>query len=289
MIKSFGEIDDNLINEVCSSFEQNYDFNLLRENYPFLDHNVLYSILYSTGKYGENIYDCLYQENIDESKLLIISDTHYGSIYENMNYTYAVFNFAVANGIHVILHGGDIIEANVKQRKKFNIIKQANHFIKIYPFDNSINTYALFGNHDYLAINKNQNVRDILSSRNDINVLGFKKAYLKWCGNTISLQHEIENFKLNLPIRAEYLSFKGHSHFYHVREKREGKNERIYIPSMCDDPVCYISNPRLKDIIMKPGFLTAEIINGSIVVTNYSFVDGSIVKENEFQKVLTRK
>ena len=289
MVKSFGEIDNNLINEVCNCFEENYDFNFLRENYPFLDHNVLYSILYSTGKYGENIYNCLYQANIDDSKLLIISDTHYGSIYENMNYTYAVFNFAVANGIRVILHGGDIIEANVKQRKGFNVVKQANHFIKIYPFDNSINTYALLGNHDYLAINRNQKIRDILSSRNDVNVLGFKKSYLKWCGNTISLQHEIENFKLNLPIRAEYISFKGHSHFYHVREKAKGKTERIYIPPLCDDPVCCISNPQFRDVIVKPGFLTAEIADDSIVVINYSFTSGEIVKENEFQKVLKRK
>jgi hypothetical protein len=56
-----------------------------------------------------------------------------------MNYTYAVFNFAVANGIHIILHGGDIIEANDKQRKRFNIIKQANHFIKIYRLIDYLN------------------------------------------------------------------------------------------------------------------------------------------------------
>ena len=115
MIKSFGEIDDNLISEVCNCFEKNYNFNSLRDNYPFLDYNVLYSILYSTGKYNKDIYNYLCQLNIDDSKILFISDTHYGSIYENMNYTYDVFNFAVANGIHIILHGGDIIEANINQ------------------------------------------------------------------------------------------------------------------------------------------------------------------------------
>lgn len=289
MIKSFREIDVNLINEVCNYFEKNDDFNSLRENYPFLDYNVLYSILYSTGQYNKNIYDYLCQVNIDDDKILIISDTHYGSIYENINYTNKVFNFAILNGIHSILHGGDIIEADVKNRRGCSIIKQADYFINRYPFDNNINTYALLGNHDYLAINKNEKVRDILCSRNDINMLGFKKAYLKWCGNIISLQHDIKNFKLNLPINAECLSFKGHSHFYHIVEKKNGKNERIYIPPMCSYPVYCVSNQQHQGGIVKPGFLTAEVYGNSIIVTNYSFTYGNIVKENEFIRVLKRK
>lgn len=288
MIKSFGEISDKLIIEVCNYFEKNYDFNSLIKKYPFLDSIVLYSILYSTGKYGENIYNCLCQTNIDNNKILIISDTHYGSIYENMNYTYEVFNFATANGIHIILHGGDIIEANVNPRRGYNTIKQADYFINTYPSDNSITTYALFGNHDYLAIEKNEEIKNILSSRNDINILGFKKAYLKWHENIISLQHEIDKFKLNLPTRADILSFRGHSHFYHIREPKNGQCEKIYIPPMCDDPVFYLSNPNPEEGIGKPGFLTAEIDGDNIIVICYSFDSSKIVKESEFQKVLTR-
>ena len=284
MIKSFRDVDNNLISEVCNFFEQNYDFNSLREKYSFLEYNVLYSILYSTRMYNKEIYNYLCQISINDSKVLFISDTHYGSIYENMKYTYDVFNFAVANGIHTILHGGDIIESNINQRKGFTNIKQANYFINSYPFDNSINTYAVFGNHDYLAINRNEKIRDILCSRNDINILGFKKAYLNWCSNVISLQHEIEKFKLNLPINAEYISFKGHSHFYHIREKKNRKNERVYIPSMCNDPVCYTTN----NILVKPGFLTAEIDGDGIVIINYSFTSEGIVKDNEFKKVLKK-
>ena len=292
MIRSFREINDDLINEVCECFEKNYSFNSLRENYPFLDYNVLYSILYSTGKYNEYIYNFLCQTNIDDSKILIISDTHYGSIYENINYAYDLFNFAAANGIHTILHGGDIIESDIKPKKGYNDMKQAYYFIKKYPFDNNINTYALLGNHDYLAINKNEKIRDILDSRNDINILGYRKSYFKWCGNTISLQHDIKNFKLCFPsFYSEYICFKGHSHFYHIVGKKNGKNERIYIPPMCDDPVYYLSNSDLKteDSVVKPGFLTAEIYDGNIVVIRYSFTYRGIVKENEFQKVLKRK
>lgn len=292
MIKSFGEIDNDLINEVCKCFEINYNFDSLRDNYPFLDYSVLYSILYSTTKYHEEIYNYLCQANIDDGKIIVISDTHYGSKYENMKYTYEAFNFAIANGIHIILHGGDIIESNVKPRKWYdNDIKQAEYFINRYPFDNGIKTYAILGNHDYSAINENEVVRDILCSRKDINVLGFRKAYLKWCETVISLQHEIEKFKLNLPINAEYISFKGHSHFYHIREKKNRKNERIYIPSMCEIPSGLKNHLYIKEnnIIVKPGFLTAEIDGSNIVIINYSFTAGKIIKENEFTKVLKRK
>lgn len=289
MIKSFREIDDILFNQVCDCFEKNYDFNSLLECYPYLEYNVLYSILNSTRKYKKELYNCLYQVNIDEGKILLMSDTHYGSIYENINYTYNVFNFAIANGIHIVLHAGDIIEGNVNKRRGYGIINQANYFINTYPSDNSINTYAIFGNHDYLAINQNEIVRDIMCSRNDINILGFKKSYFNWCENIISLQHDIDKYKLNLPSNAECISFKGHAHFYHIKEDKDRKKEKIYIPPMCDDPVYYISNSHLKDKKVQPGFLVAEIDNGNIIITNYSFIYGNIVKENEFVKVLTRK
>lgn len=290
MIGSFRNVNKQLINEICECFEQNYDFNSLREKYSFLEYNMLWSILYSRSKYGKELYNYLCQTKIDDRKILIISDTHYGSVYENINYIYKVFNFAIANDIRVILHGGDIIESNIRRKNRFNNIKQANYFIDNYPYDNNINTYALLGNHDYSAILMDEVVRDILCSRNDINVLGIKKSYLNWCGNTISLYHKIDNYKLSFPINADIIGFKGHSHFYHVKEKKYGKNEKIYIPSLCDDFVNCKSNGYINDnnIIINPGFLTAEIENDNIIVSNYSFCCRDIIKENEFIKVLDR-
>ena len=78
-----------------------------------------------------------------------------------MNYTYGMFDFAVANGFNVILNGGDIIEGDVKPRNDLNVLQQAEYFINEYPFDENIKTYALLGNHDYRAINKHPFVRGI--------------------------------------------------------------------------------------------------------------------------------
>ena len=285
MIEGYEKIDDNLKNEICTVFEKKYDFDDLKKSFPHLDHTVLYSVLHSAGIYKQSIYNSLCQAIIDDSKLLIISDTHYGSIYENMDYTYNVFDFATKNGINIILHGGDIIESSIHNKNGLDSKKQAYYFINNFPTDSNITTYAIFGNHDYLAINENETVRDILCSRKDINILGFKKAYLKWCRNVISLQHDIKKYKLRLPVNADYLSFKGHSHYYHIEEKHDEKCERVYIPSLSDDPTPYTSTYiQENNIDIKPGFLTAEIADNGIIVYYYSFNDRKIIKEKEFIK-----
>ncbi len=286
MIKGFADINNNLIDEICNKFDSNYDFNSLIENYQFLDYYVIFSILYSTKKYKDELFDYLCQEIINDKKILLISDTHYGSKYQDLSYTYKMFEFVINNNIHTILHGGDIIESNLNGK---NVIKQADTFINKFPSDKSVNTYALLGNHDYLAINKNIEVRNIISSRDDIKILGFKKTFLNWHDNVISLQHEIEKYKLCLPSCVDSIGFKGHSHFYHIRDEKDGKSERIYIPSMCNDPVAYMSSGlylRDNNLTAKPGFLTAEITDENIIVSHYSFIKNDIRKENEFVKVL---
>lgn len=292
MVKDFRDLDINLINSICNDFETYRDFNILRQIYPYLDHNILYSVLFSIGKYKKELYSKLQQVNIGDKKILLISDTHYGSAHDNMKYAHEVFNFAVANGIHSIFHGGDIIESEVNAKDIFRVKNQAYYFIYNYPHDKSIKTYALLGNHDYSAININAKVRDTLDSRDDIDILGFKKIYFKWSDCLISLAHEIDDYKVQLPVRAEYLSFKGHSHYYHINKKDHGKCERIYIPSLSDNPIPSFSNiPYLKDnsIIVKPGFLTAEMYNDGIEVVNYSIDDNKITVENEFVKTFKKK
>ena len=292
MIKNFGNINTNLLTEICSSFDSVSNLKLVREQFPNIDHIMLYSILYSTGKYNDKLIGALPQLFIPENKILIMSDTHYGSIFEELRYTYEVFEFAKANGIRIILHGGDIIEGNIKRRRGMSSIKQANYFIERYPYDDGITTHALFGNHDFLAITRNPEVGEVLSSREDVLPLGYKKAYINFNGTIISLQHEIEDYKLCLPPKGEYISFGGHSHFYHVRDKKRWKNEKIYIPALCNDKV-YLASTTPKtsfnDANYKPGFLVAEVDDTSINVTNYSFTSNGIVKQKEFQKTLKKK
>ena len=155
MIKSFGEINTNLLTEICSSFEATSNLKLVRQQFPNIEHIMLYSILNSTGKYNEQLIGALPQLFLPDNKIIIISDTHFGSKFEKLRYIYEVFEFAKAHGVKTILHGGDIIEGNVKNKKGFSSIKQANYFVERYPHDDEITTHALFGNHDFLAITRN--------------------------------------------------------------------------------------------------------------------------------------
>lgn len=296
MIKSFREIDDDLINEVCKNYEKEYDFNSLIKQYPSLDYYVLLSILFSKSIYNKELQNDFCQIKLSDKKIIIISDTHYGSKLENRYYVDQIFEFAKKYSLSTILHGGDILEGNVKSSKtdKYTVIQQANHFIDIYPFDNEINTYAILGNHDYSAILKDERVKKIISSRNDINILGFKRSYFDWNGTVISLKHQIDDFKLFLPRYEEKLCFKGHSHFYHT--KSISKNEiceKVFIPSASDDIFCMFcpskdSYLKKHNLIPHPGFLTVEIENDSIIVNNYSFINKKIIKENEYVKVLKK-
>lgn len=292
MIVSLANIDNSFINQVCNSYEEDFNFESLKIKYPKLDHNVLFSILYSSGIYGNSILRYLCQEMIRGKKILIMSDTHYGSKLNKILYTDEAFNFGIKNGIHTFLHGGDIIESELVSRKGYNNVRQANYFIERFPYDNTIKTLAVLGNHDYLAINKDEIVKDILNSRDDITILGFKKVFINWCGLIISLQHDVIPIKLDLPFRIDFMSFKGHSHFYHIKKRRNGKCEGVFLPSMCNNKVnsytlgIYSYD---KDRLLRPGFVTAEMYHSEVVVTHYSFVNNEIIRESDYSKTLKRK
>lgn len=291
MLRGMDDCSDTFMNEVCDYFESTHRMDLLRKRYPDIDYSLLCSILYSSYRFKNEVYSCLSQERINEKKMLIISDTHYGSIYQNMRYTYDLFDYAASKGIHVILHGGDIIDSDYRNIEGTNGTSQAKYFINKYPHDDNIVTYAILGNHDYNAICQDEEVRDILDSREDINLLGYKKAYLEWLGKRISIRHNIENYKLQLPsFYSDYLSFRGHSHFYHVGAKKQGKSEVINIPALCDEPVREKIKDDLLSIYMtEPGFLEATRDGNTICVEFNAFVNGKIVKKDEFTKVLTKK
>ena len=169
---------------------------------------------------------------------------------------------------------------------------QAEKFKYRYPSDPSITTYFTLGNHDYLAESLCPRVRPILESRNDFKILGYCVVFVMWHGHIISIKHHVKGFDLRLPKKAEELSFKGHSHFYHIKSPRDNKCERVFIPAMCDDPGVvgeeqkFIKKNKLKTT---PGFLTAEDFGECILITYFSFKYGTVIREDEYIKPITKK
>ena len=221
---------------------------------------------------------------------MLISDTHYGSVYDNINYANYAFDFAKKENINTIIHGGDILEGNVNIKEDFIPKKQAEWFIENYPHDKDIKTYALLGNHDYFAIYESPKTHTLLKSREDVELLGFKKIYFNWHGQTVGLQHEIKKYKLCFSFNIhEDLNFRGHSHFYSVR--KFDSQEHIFIPSLSDDPVPNRTSVIKDEISLKPGFLISEYFDNYIVTTHYYFDENNINRGHEHVKELiyTRK
>ena len=206
---------------------------------------------------------------IDDNKILLISDTHFGSIYENYMYLNLVYEFASKYGYNVILHGGDLTQGDVSPRidKKEKLSKQVYRVIANYPYDKNINNYILLGNHDHFIFRNTDNSLNILKYRDDINFLGIRCAYINWCDNLISISHRLKKgkCKIDFPRVESLVRFHGHRHELFILESN------VFIPTLSNDINRYSDRPNY------PGFLTAEISDEYLNIYSYVFNDKKIV------------
>lgn len=220
-------------------------------------------------------------------KFIVISDTHFGSIYENMRYLDFVYEYASKNGIKYIFHAGDLLEgphANYRRCKpKYKSIEsQLEHVITDYCYDKDIYNMILLGNHDAFSIvTDHVDVTSLLASRRDFNILGYKSAYIKVRDEYISLKHDISRLINNPEDRVVLVNFYGHSHQYKCTH--DDKYSIFRVPTLSDLPGNKIA-------VVNKGFLTGQIdFNGDdaeyLRVTYKSFDDGS---SSSFERTLTK-
>ena len=90
----------------------------------------------------------------NELRFLAISDLHFGSECERVDLVEDAFNYCIKQDIHIILCGGDLIDGTFSRypQKIKEIPGQIEHFIKHYPSDNRILTFATAGDHDLSAL-----------------------------------------------------------------------------------------------------------------------------------------
>lgn len=131
-------------------------------------------------------------------KLFLISDTHFGSNWDNPDVVEDIYNDAINKGITTILHCGDITEGyytnrgnHVHEIKAVGATDQAEYVIENYPKANGIKTYFLQGNHDFTHIrNGGADVGKMISNeRKDLINLGFDLAEIKIGKTKIRLFH----------------------------------------------------------------------------------------------------
>ena len=191
-----------------------------------------------------------HEENI--FRCLVISDLHIGATDSDIKLVDKVYEYAIKNGINVILNCGDSIEGDYTSDKKSinEVSSQLEYFIKKYPYDRNINNFMIFGNHDrYSLIHDGLDIsKTIKNSRYDIVPIGFGQGYVNVKKDNIILFHKLrDGFK---PIiKDEKIVLSGHGHMMKTKLKDVFW---LGIPTLS-----YKSNDKTQDVI--PGFVDLSV------------------------------
>ena len=131
-------------------------------------------------------------------KIGVVSDTHLGSMMQQLTLLCEAYRFFKANGITKVLHCGDFVEGNGKQYKGqlyemfiHGADQMLDYAIKAYPKEIGITTYVIGGSHDYSYFKADgyDILKKIAEKRTDIKYLGNAGAYLNFGGVKINLSH----------------------------------------------------------------------------------------------------
>lgn len=246
-------------------------------------------ILDYDGRVIETSSKCQQVFNINEEnefRFIVISDTHFGSVFENIKYLNYVYEYASKNDINYILHAGDLIEgsydnfARCKEEYK-TIDSQIEHVFKDYSYDKNIKNMILLANHDaYSIYHYGVDIAPLLKEREDFQILGYRCAYIKINDRYISLKHEISRLKNNLKDYLTLIDFIGHSHQYRCNYNKT--NTRVRIPTLSD---------MRSNMIVNKGFLVCSINSDNLKVNNFSceyidfeHIDRKIIIERTLKK-----
>lgn len=177
-------------------------------------------------------------------KVLLISDIHLGCAAECVGVLDKVYDYAAKKGIHLIFGCGDLLdgeETNSAQKfrigrgKNKNIFEQVDYFIRNYPYDKNILTFAVLGDHEKLSTEKNaiDIQRAINNARSDIIVGGYDDYKLLIRNEIIRLKHKKD--KIVKPFSRIDIYGHGHyfeSHFTSLQDNRLEKKMIINTPTL---------------------------------------------------------
>ena len=283
MHRIYFDLKDTIINRVYLQFCGGVPFEEIMKSNCLTRQEVL-AILRDKNISKKYLYDNL-GPRIDTDKFLIISDTHLGSVDENLDYINDVYRFAKQNDIKHVLHGGDLLHSDYQgvRDELHNPHKQVEYVVDKYPQDSSIKTHILLGNHDFNLLVRTFNddeLLNILKTRKDFDILGFKKAYLKWYKMLLSIRHDMGGYYMPVKEIKSNLSFTGHFHMF--RQNYPITND-FSIPTLSDQ---YKLSKKPNNL---PGFLTLERKGKTLLLHNYSFDLNGVFEDLEDIKISDRR
>lgn len=130
-------------------------------------------------------------------KIGVISDTHFGSVQQQISLTHSAYEIFSEEGVSMVLHCGDIFEGwKMHKDQLYEVFlvggdKAINYAIKNYPKIEGIKTHIIMGNHDASIFNDVgiDPVAALCDKRDDLNYLGAFNATIEIGKIKIQLMH----------------------------------------------------------------------------------------------------
>ena len=256
-----------------------YDF---KKKY-YYSGDIVYNLLKGFGKELENEKTIYTSSKDTEFKALLISDIHLGSIDERPELLFEVYNYAVKEGINIIINAGDLVDGTFGRINIVEVDKQIEHLLKCYPFDKNILNFICLGNHDYSCLEKKGlDIDKILDNkRHDLVSLGYGQGCINIKNDRILICHPKTETKENKFTFEKGLVLSGHHH--HSKNIANGNLVNLHLPTLSN-----MNNDIPYPSILK---MTVDFTNGIFNIGLFEqliFIDNKLYKVSESQYDLFR-
>lgn len=223
-IKKFKEYTrrQRTCNDVCNKFGLNiFEFSIIIARLREAGINIIVSgvgddatilNLDERNLNGDNLYT-IDIENSNEFKALLISDTRFGSKYQQLSRVNDAYEQAYKNGYRHVIHLGDITEGLYSMKSPYyqtlfanTTEEQVDYVVEHYPYIEGMTTYFITGDQDitHTAANGIDIGRAISRNREDMVYLGNMRCSLNVRNTKILVQH----LKIGAFDRAKTISLK---------------------------------------------------------------------------------
>ncbi|MCH5166282.1 MAG: hypothetical protein J1F35_00180 [Erysipelotrichales bacterium] len=208
---------------------------------------------------------------INENTFVAISDTNFGSTLEQSHYLDCVFDYVETYGIHDIVHCGNLLQSTFAPlSEQYNTAhRQVNHVLELFPEDIDTKVHILLGANDFHALKRKPHVYKILESRRSFNIMGYKKANIKWGEYIFSAFSYIQSVRSRCPDIKTDFNLCGTTHSLSI----EGKD--IFMPPLSMD----VRNVHNENFY--PGFIVVHKNDNEIIFTYYAFIEGRYITKSE--------
>lgn len=208
-------------------------------------------------------------------KIMLISDTHLGSVKENIEALNLIYDYCIQQNINIIINGGDLINGSFGSKNKYNTFeKQIEHLLHDYPFDKNILNFTCLGNHDIDSLRKEGiNIASIIqNNRHDLVIIGYNEGVINIKNEYICVRHPVPGLK-HSPNDPPLL-LKGHSH-----------KTKIEKNTTCTINIPSLSNIFIDEDNILPGAIEMTIIFDKgyydSIILNHLLINDKIHKVNE--------